>query len=149
MTTGTANRSLIVIDDDPDFCVMLEQMFRERGYDVTTASDGEEGLRMSNERRPDLIILDILMPRMSGLEVLERLKQSQPNLPVIVVSAGGEAALDHASLAMFSRVRKGVGRLFEKPFDLQELAAAVDELLGGAARARASLGKTSSRDERD
>ena len=90
MTTGTANRSLMVIDDDPDIRGMLQHLFRERGYDVTTASDGEEGLRLSNERRPDLIILDIFMPRMSGLEVLASLKRSQPGVPVIVVSAGGE-----------------------------------------------------------
>ena len=129
MTTGAANRSLMVIDDDPDLRGMLQHMFRERGYDVTTASDGEEGLRLSNERRPDLIILDIFMPRMSGIEVLASLKRSQPDVPVIVVSAGGEEALDEASLAMFSRMRKGVGRLFDKPVDLKQLAAAVEELL--------------------
>ncbi|MET0852551.1 MAG: response regulator [Candidatus Rokuibacteriota bacterium] len=132
MTTGTANRSLMVIDDDPDIRGMLQHLFRERGYDVTTASDGEEGLRLSHERRPDLIILDILMPRMSGLEVLASLKRSQPDVPVIVVSAGGADALDQASLAMFSRIRTGVGRLFHKPLDLNELAAAVDELLARA-----------------
>jgi DNA-binding response OmpR family regulator len=129
MTTGTANRSLMVIDDDPDIRGMLQHLFCERGYDVTTAGDGEEGLLLSNERRPDLIILDIFMPRMSGLEVLASLKRSQPGVPVIVVSAGSADVLDQASLAMFSRIRTGVGRLFDKPLDLKELAAAVDELL--------------------
>ncbi len=130
MTTGTANRSLMVIDDDPDLRDMLLHTFGQRGYDVTTAADGEEGLRLSNEQRPDLIILDLLMPRMSGLEVLASLRRSQPDVPVIVVSGGGEDALDQASLAMFSRMRRGVGRVFEKPLDLPALVAAVDELLG-------------------
>lgn len=129
MTTGTSNRSLMVIDDDPDLREMLQEMFSERGFDVVTAPDGEEGLRLSHERPPDLIILDIFMPRMNGLEVLATLKRAHPDLPVIVVSAGGEQALDQASLAMFSRLRKGAGRLFDKPLNMKQLAATVDELL--------------------
>ncbi len=129
MTAGTTNRSLLVIDDDPDLCGMLEHLFKERGFDVVTASDGEEGLRLSRERRPDLIILDILMPKMGGIEVLAALKRAHPDLPVIVVSAGGEHTLDEASVAMFSRIRLGAGRVFDKPVNLKELAATVDELL--------------------
>ena len=129
MTGGAASRSLMVIDDDPEIRDMLEHMFRERGFDVVTAADGEEGLRLSRERTPDLMILDIRMPRMNGLEVLATLKRAHPDLPVIVMSAGGEQALDQASVAMFSRIRLGAGRLFDKPVSMKALAAAVDELL--------------------
>jgi CheY-like chemotaxis protein len=122
--------SLMVIDDDPDHREMLQDLFRGRGYDVVTAADGEEGLRLSDLRRPDLIILDLFMPRMTGLEVLASLKRQHPQLPVIVMSAGGEEALDRASLAMYSRLRRGTGRLFDKTINLKQLAAAVDELLG-------------------
>ena len=129
MIAGAANRSLMVIDDDPDLRDMLEDMFRQRGFDVVTAPDGEEGLRLSHERTPDLIILDLRMPKLNGLEVLATLKRAHPDLPVIVMSAGGEQALDEASVAMFSRMRLGAGRLFDKPVNMKALAAAVDELL--------------------
>jgi len=129
-TNRGANPSLMVIDDDPDHREMLQDLFLGRGYDVVTAADGEEGLRLSDLHRPDLIILDIFMPGMTGLEVLASLKRQHPRLPVIVMSAGGEDALDRASLAMYSRLRHGAGRLFDKTIDLKQLAAAVDELLG-------------------
>ena len=129
---SVANRSLMVIDDDPDLLAMLQDMFRGRGFDVMTAPDGEEGLRLSRERRPDLIILDIFMPRMNGLEVLASLRRAHPALPVIVMSAGGDDALDQATVAMYSRLRRGAGRLFDKPVNMKELASAVDELLGTA-----------------
>jgi two-component system, NtrC family, response regulator AtoC len=133
MTADAGSRSIMVIDDDPDLREMLQHLFKERGFDVVTASDGEEGLRLSHERTPDLIILDILMPRLNGIEVLATLKNAHPDLPVIVVSAGGERTLDQASLAMFSRMRHGAGRVFDKPVNLKELAAAVDDLLARAA----------------
>ena len=132
MSTGNANRSLMVIDDDPELLTMLQDLFRGRGFDVVTAPDGEEGLRLSRERRPDLIILDIFMPRMNGLEVLASLRRAHPSLPVIVMSAGGQEALDQATVAMYSRIRRGAGRLFDKPINMKELASAVDELLDGA-----------------
>ena len=129
---SVANRSLMVIDDDADLLAMLQDMFRGRGFDVMTAPDGEEGLRLSREHRPDLIILDIFMPRMNGLEVLASLRGAHPALPVIVMSAGGDDALDQATVAMYSRLRRGAGRLFDKPVNMKELTSAVDELLGTA-----------------
>jgi DNA-binding response OmpR family regulator len=135
MSTGNATRSLMVIDDDPELLAMLQDLFRGRGFDVMTAPDGEEGLRLSRERRPDLIILDIFMPRMNGLEVLASLRRAHPALPVIVMSAGGDEALDQATVAMYSRLRRGAGRLFDKPVDMKELATAVDELLARAVTA--------------
>ena len=130
-TNGGPSRSLMVIDDDPEQREMLQDLFAGRGYDVTTAADGEEGLRLSAQRRPDLIILDLVMPRMGGLEVLAALKRQHPRLPVIVRSAGGEEALDRATLAMYSRLRARAGLLLDKAISLRELAAAVDELRGG------------------
>ena len=127
-----ANRSLMVIDDDPDLLAMLQDLFRGRGFEVVTARDGAEGLRLSQERRPDLIILDIFMPGMNGLEVLASLRRAHPVLPVIVMTAGGEEILDQATVAMYSRLRRGAGRLFDKPVNMKELATAVDELLGDA-----------------
>ncbi len=129
---SVATRSLMVIDDDPDLLAMLQDLFQGRGFDVVTAPDGEEGLRLSQERRPDLIILDIFMPRMNGLEVLASLRRVHPALPVIVMTAGGEEILDQATVAMYSRLRRGAGRLFDKPVNMKELATAVDELLGAS-----------------
>ena len=121
----------MVIDDDPEQREMLQDLFKGRGYDVVTAADGEEGLRLSTESPPDLIILDLVMPGMSGLDVLAALKREHPTLPVIVRSAGGEEALDRASLAMYSRLQLGIGLLLNKTVSLRQLADAVDELLSG------------------
>lgn len=126
---GGPSRSVMVIDDDPEQREMLQDLLTERGYDVVTASDGEEGLRLSAQRPPDLIILDLVMPRMGGLEVLAALKRQHPRLPVIVRSAGGEEALDRATVAMYSRLQAGVGLLLNKTDSLRQLAAAVEELL--------------------
>ena len=129
-TNGGPSRSVMIIDDDPEQREMLQDLFTERGYDVVTAADGEEGLRLSAQHRPDLIILDLVMPRMGGLEVLAALKRQHPRLPVIVRSAGSEEALDRATLAMYSRVQAGAGLLLSKTISLRQLAAAVEELLG-------------------
>lgn len=81
---------LLVIDDDENICLLLREEFSLAGHSVQSASDGPSGLAAAHTTRPDLVILDLKMPGMSGLEVLERLKGSCPALPVLLFTAYGD-----------------------------------------------------------
>lgn len=85
-------KRILVIDDEPDVVKMLRARLESNGYNVVSASDGEEGLGKVGSEKPDLIILDIRMPRMDGYTFLRELKSKQEGniLPVIVLSAKGE-----------------------------------------------------------
>ena len=121
----TAKTILICEDDDN-----LRQLIRVvigPGYDVVEAGDGDEALALASEYRPDLIVLDLMMPRMSGLDVLVRLRSdvSADGTSIVVMSAwpdSHEAALD-----------AGADRFLQKPFEPDDLTAIVSELLGGPA----------------
>jgi DNA-binding response OmpR family regulator len=96
------------------------------GYDVVRAADGAEALALTEERRPDLLVLDIAMPEMDGLEVLRRVRANAvtADVPVVLLSARAQeadVALGYAA---------GASRYLTKPFRPRDLVAAVDELLG-------------------
>ena len=79
----------LVIDDAPELRMVLRSLFKHLGLDVVTARDGETGLALAQERRPDIVCLDLMLPVLCGLEVCERLKQSPTtsDVPVLIVSA--------------------------------------------------------------
>lgn len=83
---------IAVVDDDPDFVGLLKTLLKTRGYEVLTATDGEDGLRLMRTTRPDLLILDLLMPRMSGLEVVRRMREDPDlrDIAIVVVSGIGD-----------------------------------------------------------
>jgi CheY-like chemotaxis protein len=83
---------IAVVDDDPDFVGLLKTVFKTRGYEVLTACDGEDGLQLIRSALPDLVILDLMMPKVSGLEVVRRMREDSQirDIPVIVVSGIGE-----------------------------------------------------------
>ena len=80
---------ILIVDDNPTNLDIFETRLATHGYDVITARDGEEGLAVAQERQPDLILLDIMMPKMDGIEVCRRLKDdpSPPFMPIILVTA--------------------------------------------------------------
>ncbi|EKD62577.1 MAG: Response regulator receiver protein [uncultured bacterium] len=79
---------VLIVEDDPLLAKMYKTKFVSEGFDVTTAEDGEVGLKSALEARPDFMILDIMMPRLSGIELLKKLRQSTGgvDIPVIVLS---------------------------------------------------------------
>ncbi len=79
---------ILVVDDDPPSVKMISFLLREEGYDVITASNGVEALRLLDERAPDLIILDIMMPHIDGLEVCRRIRE-RSNVPIGFLDAKG------------------------------------------------------------
>lgn len=113
---------VLVVDDDPLITSMLRRALRAEGYDVRTANDGDEGLERVRERRPDLVVLDLLMPNVDGMEVCRRLRE-ESDLPILILTAKDETE---------DRVRgldSGADDYLVKPFALDELLARVRALL--------------------
>ncbi len=121
---NSRNLRVLVIDDDRSILEVVGIALTERGYDVILADDGAEGLSRVERDRPDLVILDMVMPRRSGMTVLEKLKQWGPNSPrVIVLSAS-----DHPKQREFA-MNCGAEAFLSKPVDIDVVADQVDLLL--------------------
>ncbi|HEX9078488.1 MAG TPA: sigma-54 dependent transcriptional regulator, partial [Desulfuromonadaceae bacterium] len=114
---------ILVVDDEHLIRWSLEQNLKKQGYEVVTAASGEDALRIAREEQPDLVLLDIQMPGMSGIEVLEKLKDYDEEVVVIMVTAQG--GLEIAVNAM----RLGAHDYVSKPFNLDELAIIIRKAL--------------------
>ena len=118
-----ATERVLLIEDDPSIVAGLELNLSLEGYDVVTASEGESGLRLAEETTPDVVLLDIMLPGMNGLEVLRRLRQRDADLPVLILTARGEEADKVLGLQL------GADDYISKPFSLGELRARVNASL--------------------
>ena len=108
--------TILVIDDDPDIRSDLQMLLQERGYRVLTANDGQAGLQRAVADMPDLVILDMMMPKMSGIMVVERFKQ-QSKRPVPVIMLTGNESEHQRTLAEFM----GVDAYLNKPIGMRQL----------------------------
>ncbi len=106
---------VLVVDDEPDAVELLQEFLMAKGYEVVTASDGEEALRMVKEHRPHLILLDVRMPKMNGMEVLRRVREVDREVGVIMVTAVNEEETGREALKM------GAFDYITKPLDLKYL----------------------------
>ncbi len=88
VTPGTSSK-VLVIDDEPSIREVLAQALKGWGYSVEVARDGDEGIRLFRERRPDVIVTDLLMPRVTGWEVAQAAKAMDPDVVVVVVTGMG------------------------------------------------------------
>ena len=82
-----ASERILLIEDDPSIVAGLELNLALEGYEVVIAADGESGYRLAVEKEPDLIVLDIMLPGVNGLEVLRRLRQFDADVPVLLLTA--------------------------------------------------------------
>lgn len=113
---------VLIVDDDRPSLKMTAFLLREEGYTVFTTDNGVEALRLIDEKTPDLLVLDIMMPGMDGLEVMRRVRRST-NLPILILSAKGETS---------DRVQgldQGADDYLAKPFEPSELLARVRSVL--------------------
>jgi CheY-like chemotaxis protein len=121
---------ILLIDDEPQIVALLTEVLAHHGHHVMAAADGRAGLRLIAEHHPDLVITDIFLPEIDGLEVIWRLRD-EPGLQVIALSGGGQLGdlqfLKHARLF-------GAIRTMAKPLDLDALVRVVDELLQDPSR---------------
>ncbi|MBQ8341582.1 MAG: response regulator transcription factor [Clostridia bacterium] len=113
---------LLVVDDDPNICDILKTHFEKEGCEVIVAGDGVEGVSAFRANDPDMVLLDIMMPKMDGQQMLTEIRKDSPK-PVIMVSAKSEV-FDKVLL-----LEMGADDFVEKPFDLKELSARVKAVL--------------------
>lgn len=119
-------KRILVIDDEAEIAAMLGENLREDGYDVVLASNGEEGLRMVQLTKPDLIVVDVVMPKMDGAEMYARLRASErtKDIPVIFLT-GLKTKVDDFTLGQ----EVGTHTIFSKPFDHDELLGTIREMI--------------------
>jgi CheY-like chemotaxis protein len=117
---------VLVVEDDPNVRGLLETLLSSEGYVVETASDGLEGLEALRQRRPALVLLDMMMPDFGGVQVLETLRgdPALSGVPVIAVTGRQESIPG-------LRRELGPGNVFLKPFAVAELLAQVERVTGG------------------
>ena len=130
----TVTSRILVIEDDASIRLGLEDTLKAKGYEVAVATRGQAGLELAERSRPDLIILDIMLPDLDGFEVCRRLKNPRggmPEVPIIMLSARG------AELDRVRGLELGADDYVTKPFSLMELLARVAAVLRRGARAAA------------
>jgi len=123
-------KSILIIDDFEESVEIMQERLVRQGYDVMVAYDGENGLEMASEKKPDLILLDIMLPRMDGWEVLEKLKKDEgvSSIPVIYMTAYTTIQYEgERKRAM----QAGAADFLKKPFDLDELVRKINDCIRG------------------
>ncbi len=113
---------LLIVDDDPNICDMLKLYFENEGYKIKTANDGIEGLATFKIYNPDLVLLDIMMPKKDGWQVCREIREISPK-PVIMITAKGEVFDKVLGLEL------GADDFIVKPFDMKELSARIKAVL--------------------
>jgi len=122
---------ILIVDDDPDMRLAIGSVLRSRSYDVIEASDGEEALRKLKEEKPDLMLLDLLMPKMDGFAVVKQLKNAQEgysNIPILIISSIREEA-SHRRYELEVGHKLDVDEYIEKPIEPFILLERVQRLL--------------------
>jgi two-component system nitrogen regulation response regulator NtrX len=116
-------KTILVVDDEESICQSLEGILSDEGYEVLTAKSGEEALKMIEEEQPDLILLDIWLPGIDGIDVLKNVKQEYPQIQVIMMSGHGtiETAVKATKLGAFDFI--------EKPLSLEKVVLIVNHAL--------------------
>jgi len=114
---------ILIVEDEPNMVAGLRDNFEFEGYEVITAPDGVAGLERALKEAPDLVVLDVMMPRMSGLDVCKQLKAKRPSVPVIMLTARGQEVDKVVGLEL------GADDYVTKPFSIRELLARVKAVL--------------------
>ena len=126
---GKPGKRVLVVEDDVTTVNLLTDILSFAGYDVITASDGPAGLVRAERDDPDLVILDHMMPGMHGIGVLQQLRQQGSRLPIIMLTAHGDAKMIRDEKLTWSGWKAGASLFMEKPFDGETLLHWVGELI--------------------
>ncbi len=119
-------KKILIIDDEKSIRSMLMQLFEKNNYEVTLARDGQQGIKLYKENRPDIIITDLIMPEKEGLETIKELKALNPDVKIIAMSGGG--TVDPGTYLDLAK-RMGALCTFSKPIDNKLLVSTVKELI--------------------
>ncbi len=118
-------KRILLVDDDPEIVETIRIALEAKGYQVLVARDGNQGLAMADRENPDLVILDIMMPKRSGFLVLERLRRTRP-VPIRVIMITANEGARHKAYAEML----GVDDYIRKPFAMDRLIESVQRLIG-------------------
>ena len=126
MAGDFAGKAILVVDDDREILASMMTAMEELGAELYAASDGNQAVRLADEHKPDIVVLDMMLPKRSGFLVLEKLKQDKkktdpPRVIMITANPGARHRVYAESL--------GVDKYFNKPFRMEKLIQAVRELL--------------------
>ena len=114
---------ILVIDDDQDLCELIEEFLQSEGFQVDLANDGESGLEKLHTEPPDLIVMDVMMPKMNGFDVLKEIRSQKIQLPVIMLTARGD------DIDKILGLELGADDYLPKPFNPRELSARIKAIL--------------------
>ncbi len=128
MGQGQSRGRVLVVDDEPDLVRILQFGLQSAGYVVESASDGQEGLKKAREVKPDIILLDLMLPKLDGYKICRLLKFDErfKQIPIIILSARTQEGDQALALEM------GANRFVTKPYNFSEILTHVEELLKSA-----------------
>ena len=136
-------KRILIVEDDPRITAALKVRLNARGYEILTAGNGFEGLKLAMNSRPDLLLLDIMMPMGMGFSVAERLKAvGLGYIPIIFITASKRTGLRRTAAKL------GAAGFFEKPYDADELVSAIELILGATAAPAQAQAPSSNPDPR-
>lgn len=119
-----ASKRILLVDDDQEIVESMKTVLESRGYQILVARDGNQGLAMAEAEEPDLVVLDMMMPKRSGFLVLEKLRRSRPDPMRVIMITANEGSRHKAYAEML-----GVDDYIRKPFAMDRLLDSVDRLL--------------------
>ena len=114
--------TIMVIDDSPEILVDVAEVLESEGYRVVTAGDGQAGLRKVLDQRPDLVLVDMMMPRLSGFGVIERIREQGISVPIVMMSANENESQRSLAIVL------GADEYLVKPFQILDMVAVVRRL---------------------
>ena len=116
-------KKILIVDDDEDIVCIITKMLDGRGWTIIPAFSGEEALKVIAAQKPDVALLDVMMPEMNGLEVLKEARKMDPTVRIIMITAFGdvETYLDSMELGAFEYINK--------PFESQELVQMIEKVI--------------------
>lgn len=121
-------KRILIVDDEPNIVLSLEFLMKKSGYEVTTATDGDQALAAVDRDNPDLVLLDVMMPRKDGYQVCQILRERTDllDLRIVMLTAKGRDVEREKGLSL------GADDYITKPFSTQDVVDKVDELLGAS-----------------
>lgn len=119
--------TILIIEDDDDFRVFISDLLDASGFTIVQARDGEEGLSIFSTQPADLVITDIVMPGIDGLEVIQRIKLIDPYVPMVAMAATLDKPHKQGFLSL--AIMKGADAVLGKPFKIKELRTTINRLL--------------------
>jgi len=121
-------KTILIIDDEESLCDSLGIMFKQEGFNVLTAGDGNKGIALLKDKQVDLVVTDMIMPEKDGFEIIIELKKLLPEIPIIAVSGGQKLG---PLFYLKSAKQLGANYVFSKPVERDDLLATVCEALKG------------------